>query len=41
MWNSVLNELRELVWLASMIVGLSLFGVGLAVALALVLAGVA
>jgi hypothetical protein len=41
MWISARNELREFLWLASMISGLSVFGVGLAVAVALVLAGVA
>jgi hypothetical protein len=40
MWISARNELREFVWLASMVSGLSLLGVGLAVALALVLVGV-
>jgi hypothetical protein len=40
MWNLVSNELREFVWLASMVVALSLSGVGLAVALALVLVGI-
>ena len=37
MWNSVRNELRELVWLTSVVSGLSIFGVGLAVALVLLL----
>ena len=40
MWNAVRNESREFIWLASMVSGLSLLGVGLAVALALVLVGV-
>lgn len=35
MWDQVRNELRELVWLASMVGGLSVLGVVLAVALAL------
>lgn len=34
MWNTLWEELREMVWLASMIGGLSVLGVGLAVALA-------
>jgi cell division protein FtsX len=34
MSNSVLEELREMAWLASMIAGLSVVGVGLAVMLA-------
>jgi hypothetical protein len=33
MWNIVQNELREIAWMASMIGGLSLVGVSLAVAL--------
>jgi len=41
MWNLVRIELRELVWLASIVSGLSVFGVGLAVVLALLLVGVA
>jgi hypothetical protein len=41
MWNSVRNELRELVWLTSMVTGLSMFGVGLAVAFEMVLVGTA
>ena len=41
MWDQVRNELRELVWLASMVGGLSLLGVVLAVALALMLGRVA
>jgi hypothetical protein len=41
MWNSVLSELREVVWLALMVGGVSMLGVGLAFALALVLVGVA
>jgi len=36
MSNSMLNELRELVWLASVVSGLSIVGVGLAVALVVV-----
>jgi hypothetical protein len=39
MRNVVLGELREVVWLASAIGGLSVLGVGLAVALALGLGG--
>jgi hypothetical protein len=34
MWKSVLDEARELVWLASIIGGLSAVSVGIAVALA-------
>jgi hypothetical protein len=34
MWKSVLAEAREVLWLASMIGGLSAAGVGLAVVLA-------
>jgi hypothetical protein len=34
MWKFWLEELREVIWLASVIGGLSAFGVGLAVALA-------
>ena len=34
MWNTVWDELREMIWLASLIGGLSAVGVGLAVALA-------
>jgi hypothetical protein len=41
MWKSAWDELREFVWLASMVSGLSVFCVGLAIALALMLAGVA
>jgi hypothetical protein len=41
MWNSVRNELRELVWLTSMVGGLSMFGVGLAVGLVVLLVGTA
>ncbi len=41
MWDSVRSELRELVWLASIASGLSVFGVGLGVVLALLLVGVA
>jgi hypothetical protein len=39
MWNAAWNELREVVYVAVMVGGLSAVGVGLAVAL--VLAGVA
>jgi hypothetical protein len=41
MWNSVRNELRELVWLTSMVSGLSMFGAGLAVGLVVLLVGTA
>lgn len=34
MWNTLWDELREMVWLVSVIGGLSVLGVGLAVALA-------
>lgn len=34
MWNTLWEELREVVWLASVVGGLSVLGVGLAVALA-------
>jgi len=34
MWKSVLDEAREVVWLASIIGGLSVVSVGIAVALA-------
>ena len=34
MWNTIWDELREVAWLASVIGGLSVLGVGLAVALA-------
>jgi hypothetical protein len=37
MWNAMRTELRELVWLASMVSGLSALGVGLAVVLAMAL----
>jgi hypothetical protein len=33
MWNSLRDELREILWLVSMIGGLSIMGVGLAVML--------
>ena len=36
MWNSMRDEVRELVWLASMVGGLSAFGVVVALALTLV-----
>ena len=39
MWNSAWNELREVVYLAAMVGGISIVGVGLAVVL--VLAGAA
>jgi hypothetical protein len=41
MWNSARKELHELLWLASMVGGLSLLGVTLAVVLALTLVRVA
>jgi hypothetical protein len=34
MWNTLWEEVREMVWLASLIAGLSALAVGLAVALA-------
>jgi hypothetical protein len=37
MWNSVRSELREFAWLASIASGLSVLGVGLALAIALAL----
>jgi hypothetical protein len=36
-WRPVLDELRELAWLSSIVAILSIVGVGLAVALALTL----
>jgi len=36
MWNTLWDELREVVWLASVVGGLSLVAVGMAVALAAV-----
>jgi hypothetical protein len=33
MWKSILNEAREVVWLATLVGGLSAIGVGIAVAL--------
>ena len=33
MWNAFCEEVREIVWLASLVGGLSVAGVGLAVAL--------
>lgn len=33
MWNTLWDELREIAWMASMIGGLSIVGVSLAVAL--------
>jgi hypothetical protein len=33
MWKSVLEEAREVVWLASLVGGLSVVGVGIALAL--------
>jgi hypothetical protein len=40
MWSSVANELRELGWLALMVLGLSATGVGLSAALVLTLTSV-
>ena len=40
MWKPVSGELREFAWLASMVFGFSVTGVGLSVALALALVGV-
>ena len=37
MWNTLLDELREVVWLASVVGGLSVLGVAVAVALVAVL----
>jgi hypothetical protein len=34
MWKSVLDEAREIAWLASLVGALSLAGVGIAIALA-------
>jgi hypothetical protein len=34
MWKSVLDEAREVVWLASVLGGLSALGVGIAIAFA-------
>jgi hypothetical protein len=34
MWHALWDELREMIWLASLIGGLSVVGVGLAVVLA-------
>jgi hypothetical protein len=34
MWKSVLDEAREIAWLASLVVGLSAVGIGIAIALA-------
>jgi len=36
-WSTLRDELREVAWLASIVSGLSVLGVGLAVTLALVL----
>jgi hypothetical protein len=33
MWKSVLDEAREVIWLASLVGGLSAVGIGIAVAL--------
>jgi hypothetical protein len=38
-WSAVRREMREVVWLASIVGGLSLLGVGLALAAALALDG--
>ena len=37
MYSTAWDELREIAWLASMISGLSLLGIGLAIALAVVI----
>jgi hypothetical protein len=34
MWTSVRDEMRELLWLVTIIAGLSIMGIGLAVVLA-------
>jgi hypothetical protein len=34
-WNTVRQEIREVVWLASVVGGLSMLGVGLAVVVAM------
>jgi hypothetical protein len=34
MWKSIFDEAREIVWLASILGGLSMVGVGLAIAFA-------
>jgi hypothetical protein len=33
MWNSLIDDLREIIWLAAVIGGLSMMGVGLGVVL--------
>jgi hypothetical protein len=33
MWKSVLDETREIVWLASLVGGLSVIGIGIAIAI--------
>jgi len=33
MWKSVLDEAREVVWLASLVGGLSVIGIGIAMAI--------
>jgi hypothetical protein len=38
-WNTVRREMREVVWLASIVGGLSVLGVGLALAMALAMDG--
>ena len=40
MWDLVSSELREVFWLVSTVFSLSVFGVGLSVALALALVGI-
>ena len=35
MWNTIQQEMREVVWLASVVGGLSVVGVGLAVVVAM------
>jgi len=41
MWKSMRDEVREVVWLVSIVGGLSLLGVGLAVAIAAALPALA
>lgn len=40
MWNFVSNELREFLWLTSIVFGFSVIGAGLSVAQALTLVGI-
>jgi hypothetical protein len=39
LWSTLRDELREIAWLASIVGGLSVLGVGLAITLALALDG--